>query len=166
MSRSYKLKMGSNVYVNSTYNVSYEGIRPAGTKHLFSLENSSKGLILTTEIFDEHNHLLARIIKNKIDYVCGKYDAHGVIEKGLGFMIKGKEDGNIIFSARIAKEGYIAVTGTFHVESKKLLITDEILRINDVSQENVNFVRAYGNIYSGIGDINITAHGVKIPITA
>jgi hypothetical protein len=32
-------------------------------------------------------------LKNKIDYVCEKYDAHGVIEKGLGFMIKGKEDG-------------------------------------------------------------------------
>lgn len=58
-------------------------------------------------------------------------------------MIKGKEDGNIIFSARIAKEGYIAVTDNFHVQSKKLFISDEILRINDVSQENVNFVRAY-----------------------
>jgi hypothetical protein len=39
-----------------------------------------------------------------------QYNAHGVIEKGFGLMIKGKEDGNIIFSAKIAKEGYIAVT--------------------------------------------------------
>ncbi len=166
MSRNYKLKMGSNVYVNPAYNVSYEGNKPAGTKHLFSLENSNTGLILTTEIFDENNHLLARIVKNKIEYVCKKFDAHGVIEKGLGFMIKGREDGNIIFSARVIKDGYVAVTGTFHVGSKKILITDEILRVNEVSQENVNFVRAYGNIYSGIRDINITSHGVKIPLMA
>ncbi len=35
------------------------------------------------------------------------------------------------------------LTDNFHVQSKKLFISDEILRINDVSQENVNFVRAY-----------------------
>ncbi|MGB9133099.1 MAG: hypothetical protein WCB90_10885 [Methanosarcina sp.] len=167
MSRNYKLKMGSNVYVNPTYKVSYEGNKPAGsTIHLFSLENSSKGLLLTTEIRDENNHFLAKIIKNKIDYVCEKYDAHGVIEKGLGFMIKGKEDGNIIFSAKITRDGYVAVTGNFHAGGKKLLISDETLRINDVSQENVNYVGAYGNIYSGIEDIVITAHGVKMSIMA
>lgn len=41
------------------------------------------------------------------------------------------------------KKDNIAVTDNFHVQGKKLFISDEILRINDVSQENVNFVRAY-----------------------
>jgi len=166
MSRTYKFKMGSNVYVNSTYKVSYEGGKPIGKINLFTLENSSKGLLLTTEIHDEHNRLLAKVVKNKIDYVCDKYDAHGVIENGLGFMIKRKEDGNIVFSARTTREGYVAVTGNFHVGSKKLVMSDEILRIDDIAHETVNNVRAYGNIYSGIGDIVITSKGVKIPIPA
>lgn len=164
MSRNYKLKIGSNIYVNPVYNVSYEGVRPAGTKHLFTLENSSKGMVLSTEIFDEKGHLIARVIKNKIEFVCEKFEAHGVIEQGLGFMIKGKKDGKILFNARTTKEGYAAVTGTFYAGNKKIYVTDEVLRINDESQENVNFVSTHGSIYSDIGDINITSHGVKIPM--
>ncbi|MFZ2497483.1 hypothetical protein [Methanosarcina sp.] len=57
-------------------------------------------------------------------------------------MIKGKEDGNIIFSAKITRDGYVAVTGNFHAGGKKLFISDETLRINDVPQENVNYVGA------------------------
>jgi hypothetical protein len=86
---------------------------------------------------------------NKIEFVCEKFDAHGVIEQGLGFMIKRKTDGKILFNARTTKEGYAGVTGTFYAGSKKIYVTDEVLRINDEAQENVNFDSAHGNIFQG-----------------
>ncbi|MGA9187333.1 MAG: hypothetical protein WB014_01920, partial [Methanosarcina sp.] len=106
----YMLIIGTNVYANPTYTVSYEVDKETGDRiNLFTLENSEKGLILTADILDEHGNLIAKIDKNEFTQLNEKFDVQGEIEKGTGLTLIGKEDGTVIFNARITEDEYVAV---------------------------------------------------------
>ena len=60
----YMLILGTNVYANPEYTVSYEVDKDTRDRiNFFTLENRENGLILTTEILDEHANLIAKILK-------------------------------------------------------------------------------------------------------
>ena len=48
-------------------------------------------------------------------------------------MLTGKEDGTVIFNARITEDGYVAVTGLFYIGGKKIHISGDTVKIDDVT---------------------------------
>ena len=159
----YMLIIGTNVYANPTYTVSYEVDKVTGDRiNLFTLENSEKGLILTAEIRDEYANLIAKIDKNEFTQLNEKFDVQGEIEKGTGLTLIGKEDGTVIFNARITEDEYVAVTEILHIRGKKIHIADDAVRIDDVTLQTVNGIKLHHNFFIGTGEITITDDGVKI----
>ena len=158
----YMLILGKNVYANPEYTVSYEVDKDTPDRiNLFTLENRENGLILTTEIRDEHANLIAKIDKNEVTQVNEKFDVEGEIETGPGFTLTGKEDGTVIFNARITEDGYVAVTGLFYIGGKKIHISDDTVKIDDVTRQTIKGMNIHDNFFVGIGDITITDDGLK-----
>lgn len=163
MTHDYMLVLGSNVYADPVYRLSYKPDRDIGDRTpLFTLENCDGGLILTTEIRDENSELIAKIDKNEFIKLNENFDAQGEIEKGTGLNLTRKEDGAVIFNARLTEDQYVAVTGTFYVGDKKIHITDRTVEINDVSRKSVNGVDMHDAIFVGTCDITITDDGLRI----
>ena len=163
----YMLIVGSNVYANPVYTLSYQADKNTGDRiHLFTLENCDNGLTLTTEIRDENSEIIAKIDNNEFIQVNEIFDVQGEIEKGNGLTLTRKEDGTVIFNARITEDGYVAVTGIFHVGSKKINITDRAVKIDDVPRQTINGVNMHDSIFIGTSDILITDEGVRIPSCA
>ena len=50
-------------------------------------------------------------------------------------MLKKKDDGTVIFNAKITEDQYVEVTGTFYVRGKKIYISDRTVEINDVPKK-------------------------------
>lgn len=159
----YMLILGTNVYANPTYIVSYEADKENGDRiNLFTLENGEKGLILTAEIRDEHANLIAKIDKNEFIQLNEKFDAKGEIEKGSGFTLKKKEDGTVIFNARITEDGYVAVTGILYIKGKKIHIADDAVKIDEVPLQTLNGVNVHHTYFIGTGEITLADDGMKI----
>jgi hypothetical protein len=129
---------------------------------LFTLENGDSGLILTTEIQDENSDLIAEIDKNKFIQVNEKFDVEGEIEEGNGFTLTRKEDGAVIFNARITEDGYVAVTGIFHVGGKKIYVADREVKIDDTPRQTINGVNMHDTIFVGTPEITLTHEGVRL----
>lgn len=158
----YMLILGSNVYADPTYTVSYQADKNTGDRtHLFTLENCDGDLILTTEIRDKDSELIAKIDKNKFTQINEKFDVEGEIEKRNGLTLIKKETGDVIFNARITEDGYVAVSGTFYVEGKKIHITDRKVEINDTPSQTINGVDIHDTFFIGNNDITLTDDGLK-----
>ena len=83
-----------------------------------------------------------------------------ILRKGL--MLTKKDDGTVIFNAKITEDQYVEVTGTFYVRGKKIRITDRTVEINDVPKKSVNGVDMHDTIFVGTCDITITDDGLKV----
>ncbi len=160
----YMLILGSNIYADQVYTLSYQANKNTGNKiQLITLEKCDDGLILTTEIRDENSDLIAKINNNELIQVDEKFDVRGEIEKGNGFTLTRKKDNTVIFNARITEDGYIAVNGIFYAEGKKIHISDREVTIDDVLRKTINGVNMHNSIFIGTSDIMITDDGVWIP---
>ena len=160
----YMLILGSNIYADQVYTVSYQANKNTGNKiHLITLEKCDNDLILTTEIRDENSDLIAKINNNELIQVDEKFDVQGEIKKGNGITLTRKKDNTVIFNARITEEGYIAVNGIFYAEGKKIHITDSEVTIDDVPPQTINGVNMHNSIFIGTSDILITDSGIWIP---
>src|SRR5690606_34498431 len=129
---------------------------------LFTLENCDGSLLLTTEIRDANSEIIAKIDKNKFIQINENFDAEGEIEKGNGLVLKKKDDGTVIFNAKITEDQYVEVTGTFYVRGKKIYISDRTVEINDVPKKTVNGIDMHDTIFVGTCDITITDDGLKV----
>ena len=160
----YMLILGSNIFADQVYTLSYKANKNTGNKiQLITLKKCDDDLFLTTEIRDENSDLIAKINNNELIQVDEKFDVQGEIEKGNGFVLTRKKDNTVIFNARITEDGYIAVNGIFYAEGKKIHITDSEVTIDDVPQQTINGVNMHNSIFIGTSDIMITDDGVWFP---
>jgi limonene-1,2-epoxide hydrolase len=141
--------------------VSYQDNNTGDKTHLFTLENYDGDLILTTEIQDEDSELIVKVDRNKFTQLSEKLDVQGEITKENGLMLTRREDGNVILNARITEDGYVAVSGIFHVGGKKIHITDRKVEINDVPKQTINGVNVHDTIFVGNNNITLTDDGLK-----
>lgn len=120
MAHDYMLILGSNVYADPVYRLSYKPDQNNKDRvPLFTLENCDGDLVLMTEIRDENSNLIAKIDKNEFIQLNENFEAERKIEAESGFTLMRKEDRTVIFNVRITEDRYIVVTGTFYVEDKK-----------------------------------------------
>jgi hypothetical protein len=159
----YMLMLGANIYANSEYTVLYQADINSDKKiTLFTVENSESGLNLTTEIQDESSNLIAKIDKNELIQVNEKFDVHGKIEEGNGLTLTRNDNGAIILNARITEDGYVAVTGIFHVGNKKIYIANRAVEIDDMPRQTINGVSLHDSIFIGTSVITLTDNGVVL----
>jgi hypothetical protein len=157
----YMLILGANVYANPTYKVSYEVDKNTRESiPLFTLENTDKGLILSTEIKDESGNIIAKIDNNKPALVDESLDLKGEIEKGAGLTLTRKNEDTALLNARITEDGYVAVIGTFFAGGKKIYISNEAVKIDDEPRQTIKGVNLHNSIFVGTGDITITDEGL------
>ena len=158
----YMLILGSNIYADQVYTVSYQADNNMGDKiPLFTLENCDSDLILTTEIRDKDSELIAKIDRNKFIQINEKVDVQGEIKKGNGLTLTRREKGDVIFNARITENGYLAVSGIYYVEGKKIYITDRKVEINDTPRQTINGVNVHNTFFVGNYDITLTDDGLR-----
>lgn len=157
----YMLILGSNIYADQIYTVSYQDKDTGEKTRLFTLENSDAGLILTTDIQDKDSELIAKIERNEFGQINDKFDLKGEIEKENGLTITRKENGDIILNARITEDGYVAINGIFYAGGKKIHITDRKVEINDVPRQTINGVNVHDTIFIGNNNITLTEDGLK-----
>lgn len=158
----YMLILGSNIYADQAYMVSYQTDKETGNRtHLFTLENSDDNLTLTTEIRDENSELIAKINKNELTQINKNFDVQGEIEKGNGLTLTRRENGDVIFNAKITEDGYVAVSGIFYVGGKKIRITDRTVEINDTPRQTINGVNVHDTFFVGNYDIILTDDGLR-----
>ncbi|MGI5993045.1 MAG: hypothetical protein ACOX79_12345 [Methanosarcina sp.] len=158
----YMLILGSNIYADQVYTVSYQADKNMGDKtHLFTLENCDSDLILTTEILDKDSEFIAKIDRNKFIEINEKVDVQGEIKKGNGLTLTRRENGDAIFNARITEDGYVAVSGIFYIEDKKIYVTDRKVEINDTPRQTINGANVHDTFFIGNYDITLTDDGLK-----
>lgn len=157
----YMLILGSNVYADQMYTVSYQDKNTGDRTHLFSLENCDGDLILTTEVLDKDSELIAKIDRNNIVQINEKFVVQGEIEKENGFTLTRRENSDVIFNARITEDGYVAVSGIFYAGGKKIHITDRKVEINDMPRQTINGVDVHDTFFVGNYNITLTDDGVK-----
>ncbi|MDI9394170.1 MAG: hypothetical protein QM426_01575 [Euryarchaeota archaeon] len=158
----YMLVLGSNVYADQMYTVSYQDENTGDRTHLFSLENCDGDLILTTEVLDKDSEFIAKIDRNKIVQINEKFVVQGKIEKENGFTLTRREDSDIIFNAKITEDGYVAVSGVFYAGGKKIHITDRKVEINDIPRQTINGVDLHDTFFVGKNNITLTDDGLKL----
>ncbi len=158
----YMLILGSNIYADQVYTVSYQADKNMGDKAtLFTLENCDGDLILTTELRDKDSELIAKIDRNKFIEINEKVDVQGEIKKGNGLTLTRRENGDAIFNARITEDGYVAVSGIFYIEDKKIYVTDRKVEINDTPRQTINGANVHDTFFIGNYDITLTDDGLK-----
>ncbi|HII79857.1 MAG TPA: hypothetical protein HA261_05575 [Methanosarcina sp.] len=157
----YMLILGSNVYADQMYTVSYQDKNTGDRTHLFSLENCDGDLILTTEVLDKDSELIAKIDRNNIVQINEKFVVQGEIEKENGLTLTRRENSDVIFNARITEDGYVAVSGIFYAGGKKIHITDRKVEINDMPRQTINGVDVHDTFFVGNYNITLTDDGVK-----
>lgn len=158
----YMLILGSNIYADQAYMVSYQTDIEIGDRtHLFTLENSDGNLTLTTEIRDENSELIAKIDRNELTQINKNFDVQGEIEKENGLTLTNRENGDVIFNAKITEDGYVAVSGIFYVGGKKIRITDRTVEINDTPRQTINGVNVHDTFFVGNYDITLTDDGLR-----
>ncbi|AKB51648.1 hypothetical protein MSBRW_2395 [Methanosarcina barkeri str. Wiesmoor] len=142
--------------------VSYQTDKKTGDRiPLFSLENSDNNLILTTEIRDENSELIAKIDRNELTQINKNFDVQGELEKGNGLTLTKRDNGDVIFNAKITEDGYAAVSGIFYVGGKKIRVTDRTVEINDTPRQTVNGVNVHDTFFVGNYDITLTDDGLR-----
>ncbi len=160
----YMLVLGSNVYADPVYTLSYQANKNTGDKiHLVTLKNCNSGLILTTEIRNENSDLIAKINENELVQIDQKFDVHGEIEIENGLILTRKNDGTVIFNVRITEDGYVTVNGIFYAAGRKIHTAGSEVTIDDASQQTINGVKMHDSIFIGTSDILITDSGIWIP---
>jgi len=158
----YMLILGSNIYADQAYMVSYQTDKETGDRtHLFTLENSDGNLTLTTEIRNENSELIAKIDRNELTQINKNFDVQGEIEKGNGLTLTKRENGDVIFNVKITEDGYVAVSGIFYIGGKKIRITDRTVEINDTPKQTINGVNVHDTFFVGNYDITLTDDGLK-----
>ncbi|AKB81656.1 hypothetical protein MSBR3_1078 [Methanosarcina barkeri 3] len=158
----YMLILGSNIYADQAYMVSYQTDKQTGDRtHLFTLENTDGNLILTTEIRDENSELIAKIDRNELTQINEEFDVQGEIEKENGLTLTKRENGDVIFNAKIIEDGYVAVSGIFYVGGKKIRVTDRTVEINDIPRQTINGVNVHDTFFVGNYDITLTDDGLR-----
>lgn len=158
----YMLILGSNIYADQAYMVSYQTDKKTGDRtNLFTLENSDGSLTLTTEIRDENSELIAKIDRNELTQINKNFDVQGEIEKGNGLTLTQRENGDVIFNAKVTENGYIAVSGIFYVGGNKIHVTDRTVEINDIPRQTINGVNVHDTFFVGNYDITLTDEGLK-----
>lgn len=158
----YMLILGSNIYADQAYMVSYQTDKETGDRtHLFTLENSDGNLILTTEIRDENSELIAKIDRNELTQINEEFDVQGEIEKENGLTLTKRENGDVIFNAKIIEDGYVVVSGIFYVGGKKIRVTDRAVEINDIPRQTINGVNVHDTFFVGNYDITLTDDGLR-----
>lgn len=158
----YMLILGSNIYADQAYMVSYQTDKETGDRtHLFTLENTDGNLTLTTEIRDENSELIAKIDRNELTQINKKFDVQGEIEKENGLTLTKRENGDVIFNAKIIEDGYVAVSGIFYVGGKKIRVTDRTVEINDIPRQTINGVNVHDTFFVGNYDITLTDDGLR-----
>lgn len=158
----YMLILGSNVYADQAYMVSYQTNKDTGDRtNLFTLENCDGNLILTTEIWDENSELIAKIARNELTQINKNFDMQGEIEKGNGLTLTKRENGDVIFNAKITEDGYIAVSGIFYVGGKKIRVTERTVEIDDTPRQTINGVNVHDTFFVGNYDITLTDDGLR-----
>ena len=158
----YMLILGSNIYADQAYMVSYQTDKETGDRtHLFTLENTDGNLTLTTEIRDENSELIAKIDNNELTQINKKFDVQGEIEKENGLMLTKRENGDVIFNAKIIEDGYVVVSGIFYVGGKKIRVTDRAVEINDIPRQTINGVNVHDTFFVGNYDITLTDDGLR-----
>lgn len=158
----YMLILGSNVYADQAYMVSYQTNKDTGDRtNLFTLENCDGNLILTTEIWDENSELIAKIDRNELTQINKNFDMRGEIEKGNGLTLTKRENSDVIFNAKITEDGYIAVSGIFYVGDKKIRVTDRTVEIDDTPKQTINGVNVHDTFFVGNYDITLTDDGLR-----
>jgi len=158
----YMLILGSNIYADQAYMVSYQTDKETGDRtHLFTLENSDGNLILTTEIRDENSEIIAKIDRNELTQINEEFDVQGEIEKENGLTLTKRENGDVIFNAKIIEDGYVAVSGIFYVGGKKIRVTDRAVEINDIPRQTINGVNVHDTFFVGNYDITLTDDGLR-----
>jgi len=158
----YMLILGSNIYADQAYMVSYQTDKETGDRtHLFTLENTDGNLTLTTEIRDENSELIAKIDRNELTQINKKFDVQGEIEKENGLMLTKRENGDVIFNAKIIEDGYVVVSGIFYVGGKKIRVTDRTVEINDIPRQTINGVNVHDTFFVGNYDITLTDDGLR-----
>lgn len=157
----YMLILGSNVYADQMYTVSYQEKKTGDKVHLFTLENNDNGLILTADIRDKDSELIAKIERNEFTQINEKFDVQGEIETENGLTLKERENGNIVLNARITEDGYVAVNGIFYVEGNKINISDRKVEINDTPRQTINGVDVHDTIFIGNNIITLTDEGLR-----
>ncbi|MDW5549825.1 hypothetical protein [Methanosarcina sp.] len=158
----YMLILGSNIYADQAYMVSYQTDKETGDRtHLFTLENTNGNLTLTTEIRDENSELIAKIDRNELTQINKKFDVQGEIEKENGLMLTKRENGDVIFNAKIIEDGYVVVSGIFYVGGKKIRVTDRTVEINDIPRQTINGVNVHDTFFVGNYDITLTDDGLR-----
>jgi hypothetical protein len=161
-SEEYMLIFGSNIYANPTYTILFgEDEKIEDRIHLLTLENSDKGLLLTTEIQDESGNPVAKIDKNNLTQTAEKFEIQGKIESETGLTVTKKEGNTVIFNARITEDGYIAVAGTYYIKGKKIEISDSEIKIDGELRQTIKGINIHGTFFVGVGDITITEDGLK-----
>jgi hypothetical protein len=156
------LILGSNIYADQAYMVSYQTDKETGDRtHLFTLESTDGNLILTTEIRDENSELIAKIDRNELTQINKKFDVQGEIEKENGLTLTKRENGDVIFNAKIIEDGYVAVSGIFYVGGKKIRVTDRTVEINDIPRQTINGVNVHDTFFVGNYDITLTDDGLR-----
>jgi len=158
----YMLILGSNIYADQAYMVSYQTDKETGDRtHLFTLENTDGNLTLTTEIRDENSELIAKIDRNELTQINEEFDVQGEIEKENGLTLTKRENGDVIFNAKIIEDGYVAVSGIFYVGGKKIRVTDRTVEINDIPRQTINGVNVHDTFFVGNYDITLTDDGLR-----
>jgi len=158
----YMLILGSNVYADQAYMVSYQTNKDTGDRtNLFTLENCDGNLILTTEIWDENSELIAKIARNELTQINKNFDMQGEIETGNGLTLTKRENGDVIFNAKITEDGYIAVSGIFYVGGKKIRVTERTVEIDDTPRQTINGVNVHDTFFVGNYDITLTDDGLR-----
>ncbi len=158
----YMLIMGSNVYADQIYTVSYQTDKNTEDKtQLFTLENCDGNLILTTEIRDHNSEIIAKIDRNEFTQINEKFDVQGEIEKENGLTLIKRENGDVVFNAKITEDGYVAISGIFYVGGKKIHITDSEVEIDDTPRQTINGVNVHDTFFVGNYDITLTDDGLK-----
>ncbi len=156
------LDIGTNVieFVNTPIScpVSYKLLdEPNGKMHLFTVEDSNKGLVLTTELRDSNKDIIVKIKNNTIEKLNEVYKTEGKIEDGSSFRVIRKNDGLIIFNIRTIDET-IKVTGFFDFVGWELNVTDDVIYINPGNG------RVWGNhiVYADNHGVTLSNYGFTV----
>jgi hypothetical protein len=158
----YMLILGSNVYANPVYTISYQANESENKTSLFTIENCEGSLILTTEIRDRNSELIAKIDRNNFIQINEKFAVKGEIEKEDSLMLTKKEDDTVILNARVTEDQYISVSGVFYVEDRKIRVSDRTVEIDDVPRQAINGIDGiHDTIFIGNCFITLTDNGIK-----
>ena len=148
--------LGSNVleFVNVPVAcpVTYELLGKPDAHHLFTIEDSDLGLLVSADLRDKDSNPIVKITKNEIEKLDDKYKTNGVIGESESFKVIRKEDNVVMFDVKTIHDS-IKVTGYFYFGGREYSITEnEVLILPEHIRLRGNLKRTSGNcgiVFSG-----------------